>query len=159
MWSHPRIRVLVRGDVCDRVSAAARLGRSRRCGSPCRHRGRSSLFPEAGSCPVGKSRSFLCPLIEDGQRSEVRRFPFLPRHAVTLREDERSEQACADEDSDLSSCIALHAETKVAVEQALLQIGLRENWSPTPLAICDNFWCLSAHALRSDGQRILPWRC
>jgi nucleoside-diphosphate-sugar epimerase len=69
-------------------------------------------------------------LIEESQRAGVDRFVF----ASTCSNYGKMKDADAyvDEDSELSP-VSLYAETKVAVEMALLKSHLGNGWSPTPL--------------------------
>ncbi len=134
VWSHPEFE-FVRGDVCDRVTRQHALAGvdavvhlAAIVGDPA-----CSRKPDLARS-VNLEASFA--LIEDGQRSEVRRFIFASTCSNYGKMKDPNKHV--DEDSDLSP-VSLYAETKVAVEQALLQIGLRENWSPTPLRFATIF--------------------
>lgn len=75
-------------------------------------------------------------LIKDSQSAGVERFVF----ASTCSNYGRMKDAnhYVDEESELSP-VSLYAETKVAVEKALLATGSGEAWSPTPLRFATIF--------------------
>ena len=69
-------------------------------------------------------------LIEESQRAGVRRFIFASTCSNYGKMRDASQYV--DEDSELRP-ISLYAETKVAVEIALLRTGVKNGWCPTPL--------------------------
>lgn len=69
-------------------------------------------------------------LIEESQRAGVQRFIFASTCSNYGKMSEADQYV--DEES-LLSPVSLYAETKVAVEKALLQSGRRDGWCPTPL--------------------------
>jgi nucleoside-diphosphate-sugar epimerase len=74
-------------------------------------------------------------LIEDSQRAGVSRFVFA---STCSNYGKMKDVAYVDETSELSP-VSLYAETKVAVEQALLQSAGRDGWCPTPLRFATIF--------------------
>ena len=74
-------------------------------------------------------------LIEDSQRAGVGRFVFA---STCSNYGKMKDVAYVDESSELSP-VSLYAETKVAVEQALLQSAGRSGWCPTPLRFATIF--------------------
>ncbi len=75
-------------------------------------------------------------LIEESKRAGVRRFLF----ASTCSNYGKMKDAdkYVDEETELSP-VSLYAETKVAVEKALLASGHNEGWSPTPMRFATIF--------------------
>ena len=69
-------------------------------------------------------------LIEESRRAEVRRFIFASTCSNYGKMKDTDQYV--DEESELSP-VSLYAETKVAVEMALLQSGCNDGWCPTPL--------------------------
>jgi nucleoside-diphosphate-sugar epimerase len=69
-------------------------------------------------------------LIEESKRAGVKRFIFASTCSNYGKMKDPTQ--FVDEDSDLSP-VSLYAETKVAVEKALLQSGTNGAWCPTPL--------------------------
>lgn len=69
-------------------------------------------------------------LMAESQSAGVKRFIFASTCSNYGRMKDPSQYV--DEDSDLSP-VSLYAETKVAVERALLESGRTEHWCPTPL--------------------------
>jgi len=74
-------------------------------------------------------------LIEDSQRAGIGRFVFA---STCSNYGKMKDVAYVDETSELSP-VSLYAETKVAVEQALLQSAGRNGWCPTPLRFATIF--------------------
>ena len=90
-------------------------------------------------------------LIEESQRAGVSRFLFAS--TCSNYGKMRDTNQYVDEESELRP-VSLYAETKVAVEKALL-----EEWSQWGMvsdahAVRDHLWRIAAHAIRSDGERI-----
>lgn len=75
-------------------------------------------------------------LIEESRRAGVQRFVFASTCSNYGRMADPSKYV--DEESDLSP-VSLYAETKVAVEKALLESGSDEKWIPTPLRFATVF--------------------
>lgn len=134
MWCHPGFE-FVHGDVCDRaqlrpalagmdavVHLAAIVGDPACARQPDRARA------------VNLDASLA--LIEESQRAGASRFVF----ASTCSNYGRMKDAdrYVDEDSELSP-VSLYAETKVAVEKALLQSANKEKWCPTLLRFATIF--------------------
>lgn len=134
VWSHPSFEFL-RGSVCDRKAvkeALADIGAvvhlAAIVGDPA-----CSRQPDlARSVNLEASLD----LIEESQRSGVRRFIF----ASTCSNYGKMTDAdrYVDEDSELRP-VSLYAETKVAIEKALLESASRPAWAPTPLRFATVF--------------------
>jgi nucleoside-diphosphate-sugar epimerase len=75
-------------------------------------------------------------LIEESQRSGVKRFVFASTCSNYGKMSDANQYV--DEDSELQP-VSLYAETKVAVEKALLASGRAGDWSPTPLRLATIF--------------------
>ncbi len=83
-------------------------------------------------------------LIAESQSAGVERFIFASTCSNYGKMKNNSQYV--DEDSELSP-VSLYAETKVAVEDTLLQSGLSEHWCPTPLRFATIYGCRRACAL------------
>src|ERR1700733_1181752 len=134
VWSHPCFE-FVRGDVCDRetlhatvagVDAVIHLAAI--VGDPA-----CSRQPDLARA-VNLEASLA--LVEESQRAGVARFLF----ASTCSNYGRMKDAekYVDEETELSP-VSLYAETKVAVERALLESGRSEKWCPTPMRFATIF--------------------
>ncbi len=134
VWSHPRFE-FIRGDICDReimqsavagVDAVIHLAAI--VGDPA-----CSRQPDLARA-VNLQASLA--LIEESQLAGVGRFLF----ASTCSNYGRMKDANSyvDEETELSP-VSLYAETKVAVEKALLRRGRNESWCPTPLRFATIF--------------------
>ena len=134
VWSHPDFD-FVRGDVCDRatlrpavagIDAVVHLAAI--VGDPA-----CSRQPDLARA-VNLQASLN--LIEESKRAGVRRFLF----ASTCSNYGKMKDAdkYVDEETELSP-VSLYAETKVAVEKALLASGHNEGWSPTPMRFATIF--------------------
>jgi len=75
-------------------------------------------------------------LIEESQRSGIRRFIFASTCSNYGKMSDASKYV--DEESELQP-VSLYAETKVAVEKALLSSGRHGDWCPTPLRFATIF--------------------
>jgi nucleoside-diphosphate-sugar epimerase len=134
VWSHPGFE-FVHGDLCDRARRQAAVTGmdavvhlAAMVGDPA-----CARQPDlARSVNLQASLAF----IEESQQAGVRRFVF----ASTCSNYGRMKDAdqYVDEDSELSP-VSLYAETKVAVEKALLQSANKQNWYPTPLRFATIF--------------------
>ena len=128
VWCHPEFQ-LIRGDICDRATVRTAVS------------GRDAVVHLAAV--VGDPACSRQPdlaratnldaslaLIEESQNAGVRRFIF----ASTCSNYGKMKNAdqYVDEESELSP-ISLYAETKVAVEMALLRSRHNDSWCPTPL--------------------------
>jgi nucleoside-diphosphate-sugar epimerase len=134
VWSHPSFK-FVRGDVCDRETLQAAVSGvdavihlAAIVGDPA-----CSRQPDLARA-VNLEASLA--LIEESQRAGVVRFLF----ASTCSNYGRMKDAekYVDEETELSP-VSLYAETKVAVERALLQSGRSEKWCPTPMRFATIF--------------------
>ena len=134
VWSHPGFE-FVRGDICDRamlqsavagIEAVVHLAAV--VGDPA-----CSRQPDLARA-VNLQGSLA--LIEESQRAGVSRFLF----ASTCSNYGKMKDAnkYADEETELSP-VSLYAETKVAVEKALLQSGRNGRWCPTPMRFATIF--------------------
>jgi nucleoside-diphosphate-sugar epimerase len=77
-------------------------------------------------------------LIEESQRAGVSRFLFASTCSNYGKMKDASGNGYVNEESELSP-VSLYAETKVAVERALLQSSHNGNWSPTPMRFATVF--------------------
>jgi nucleoside-diphosphate-sugar epimerase len=134
VWSHPCFE-FVRGDVCDRETLQAAVAGvdavihlAAIVGDPA-----CSRQPDLARA-VNLHASLA--LIEESRRAGVVRFLF----ASTCSNYGRMKDAekYVDEETDLSP-VSLYAETKVAVERALLESGRSEEWCPTPMRFATIF--------------------
>lgn len=134
VWSHPDFE-FVRGDVCDRkamsdalngIDAVVHLAAI--VGDPA-----CSRQPDLAHS-VNLEASLA--LIEESRRAKVRRFIFASTCSNYGKMKDPSQYV--DETSELSP-VSLYAETKVAVEQALLASHGHADWSPTPLRFATVF--------------------
>jgi nucleoside-diphosphate-sugar epimerase len=127
-WCHPGFE-FVRGDIRDRATVKAAVS------------GRDAVVHLAaivGDPACGRNPDLArtvnldasLQLIEESKQAGVARFVF----ASTCSNYGRMKDAdrYVDEESELRP-VSLYAETKVAVEMALLKSGLSDGWSPTPL--------------------------
>ncbi|MGA7294799.1 MAG: NAD(P)-dependent oxidoreductase [Terriglobales bacterium] len=128
VWCNPGFE-FVRGDICDRATVRTAVS------------GRDAVVHLAAI--VGDPACARKPdlaratnldaslaLIEESQRSGVGRFIFASTCSNYGKMKDASEYV--DEESDLSP-VSLYAETKVAVEMALLKSANGNDWCPTPL--------------------------
>ncbi|HEY1576109.1 MAG TPA: NAD(P)-dependent oxidoreductase [Terracidiphilus sp.] len=134
VWGHPGFE-FIRGDVRDSETVRAAVsGRdavvhlAAIVGDPA-----CSRNPELARA-INLDASLA--LIEESQHAGVERFIF----ASTCSNYGKMKDATqyVDEDSELSP-VSLYAETKVAVEMALLRSGLRDGWCPTSLRFATIF--------------------
>jgi nucleoside-diphosphate-sugar epimerase len=134
VWSHPNFQ-FVRGDVCDRemvqtalsgIDAVVHLAAI--VGDPA-----CSRKPDLARA-VNLEASLA--LIEESRRAGVSRFIFASTCSNYGKMTDAS--AFVDEESELRP-VSLYAETKVAVEKALLASGGNGKWCPTPLRFATIF--------------------
>lgn len=128
VWCHPGFE-FIRGDIRDRTTVRAAVSGQNAVvhlaavvGDPA-----CSREPDAARA-INLDASLS--LIEESRHAGVERFVF----ASTCSNYGKMKDAnqYVDEKSDLSP-ISLYAETKVAVETALLESGRKNGWCPTPL--------------------------
>ena len=135
VWSHPDFE-FVRADVCDRASARAAVDGM----DAVVHLAAIVGDPACARNPVLARATNLdssLALIEESQRAGVSRFIFASTCSNYGKMSDSSKYV--DEESELSP-VSLYAETKVAVEKALLQsAGHSSDWSPTPLRFATVF--------------------
>ena len=149
VWCHPGFE-FVRGDIRDRATVRAAVS------------GRDAVVHLAAV--VGDPACARQPdlaratnldaslaLIEESQRAGVGRFIF----ASTCSNYGKMKDAnqYVDEESELSP-VSLYAETKVAVETALLSERSQQWLVPDAVAVLHGLRGIAAHALRPDGERI-----
>lgn len=134
VWSHPNFEFL-RGDLCDRAKLQAAVRGNEAVvhlaaivGDPA-----CARQPDL-ACAVNLQGSLA--LIEESQHAGISRFLF----ASTCSNYGKMKNANrhVDEEAELSP-VSLYAETKVAVEKALLQSGRNGSWCPTPLRFATIF--------------------
>jgi len=128
VWCHPGFE-FVRGDIRDRTTVrAAVLGRdavvhlAAMVGDPA-----CARHPDLARAT---NLDASLALIEESQSAGVARFIFAS--TCSNYGKMRDPNQYVDEESELRP-ISLYAETKVAVEMALLQSGQKDGWCPTPL--------------------------
>jgi len=134
VWSHPDFE-FIRGDICDPavvknavagMSAVVHLAAV--VGDPA-----CARQPEiARAVNLEASRR----LIEASRSAGVQRFVFAS--TCSNYGKMKDPNSYVDEESELTP-VSLYAETKVAVEKALLQSGVADNWCPTPLRFATIF--------------------
>jgi nucleoside-diphosphate-sugar epimerase len=134
VWSHPGFE-FIRGDICDPAKLQAAVAGIEAVvhlaavvGDPA-----CSRQPELARA-VNLQGSLA--LIEESRRAGVSRFLF----ASTCSNYGKMKDAnkYVDEESELIP-VSLYAETKVAVEKALLQSGRNGRWCPTPMRFATIF--------------------
>ena len=134
VWSHPGFE-FIRGDICDLavvkravagVSAVVHLAAV--VGDPA-----CARQPEIARA-VNLDASLK--LIEESRRAGVHRFVFAS--TCSNYGKMKDPNSYVDEESELTP-VSLYAETKVAVEKALLQGGVTDVWCPTPLRFATIF--------------------
>jgi nucleoside-diphosphate-sugar epimerase len=134
VWSHPCFEFL-HGDICDRAKLQVAVAGMEAVVHLAAVVGDPACSVQPDQARATNLQASLA-LIEESQRAGVVRFIF----ASTCSNYGKMKDANAyvDEESALSP-ISLYAETKVAVEKALLQSGSSERWCPTPLRFATIF--------------------
>jgi nucleoside-diphosphate-sugar epimerase len=134
VWSDPGFE-FVRGDICNRATLQSAVAGMEAVvhlaavvGDPA-----CSSQPELARA-VNLQASLA--LIEESQRAEVSRFLFASTCSNYGKMDEAHKYV--DEESELRP-VSLYAETKVAVEKALLQTDHNDRWCPTPMRFATIF--------------------
>src|SRR5882724_1063413 len=134
VWSHPGFE-FIRGDICDPAKLKAAVTGIEAVVHLAAVVGDPACSRQPDLARATNLHASLA-LIEESQRQEVKRFLF----ASTCSNYGKMKDANSyvDENSELSP-VSLYAETKVAIEKALLQSGNRAGWSPTPLRFATIF--------------------
>ncbi len=134
VWSNPAFQ-FIRGDVCDRAKVQSALAGmdavvhlAAIVGDPA-----CSRLPDLARA-VNLESSLA--LIDESRQAGVRRFLFASTCSNYGKMKDSTQYV--DEESELSP-VSLYAETKVAVEKALLASGAGDGWSPTPLRFATVF--------------------
>src|ERR1700735_2601598 len=134
VWSHPSFE-FVHGDICERsklqaavVGIEAVVHLAAVVGDPA-----CSSQPDVARA-VNLQASLA--LIEESQQAGVTRFLFASTCSNYGKMNDADKYV--DEESELRP-VSLYAETKVAVEKALLQSGRNGKWCPTPLRFATIF--------------------
>ena len=134
VWSHPDFE-FVCGDICDRAKLQAAVAGmdavvhlAAVVGDPA-----CSRKPDLARA-VNLQASLA--LIEESQRAGVSRFLFASTCSNYGKMNDTNKYV--DEESELRP-VSLYAETKVAVEMALLESGCNGSWCPTPLRFATIF--------------------
>src|SRR6202521_5908691 len=134
VWSHPYFE-FVSAALCDRASRQAALAGIEAVVHLAAVVGDPACARQPDLARAVNLQSSLA-LIEESQRSGVSRFLF----ASTCSNYGKMKDAnqYVDEDSELSP-VSLYAETKVAVEKALLESSKNGKWYPTPMRFATIF--------------------
>src|SRR5271157_2038084 len=134
VWSHPEFE-FVRGDMCDRAKLQAAVAGIEAVVHLAAVVGDPACSRQPDLARAVNLEGSLA-LIEESQRAGVSRFLF----ASTCSNYGKMKDAnkYLDEESELRP-VSLYAETKVAVEMALLQSGRNGRWSPTPMRFATIF--------------------
>ncbi len=134
VWSNPAFQ-FIRGDICDRAKVQsavtgmdAVVHLAAIVGDPA-----CSRLPDLARA-VNLESSLA--LIDESRRAGITRFLFASTCSNYGKMKDSTQYV--DEESDLSP-VSLYAETKVAVEKALLASGASNGWSPTPLRFATVF--------------------
>lgn len=134
VWSHPAFE-FVHGDICDLATVRTALSGIDGVVHLAAVVGDPACARQPDLARAINLHASLA-LIEESRRAGVGRFLF----ASTCSNYGKMKDAdkYVDEESELSP-VSLYAETKVAVETALLQSGSNERWCPTPLRFATIF--------------------
>jgi nucleoside-diphosphate-sugar epimerase len=134
VWSHPSFE-FVYGDIRDRAKLQAAVAGT----EAVVHLAAVVGDPACSSQPdVARAVNLQASLalIEESQQAEVTRFLFASTCSNYGKMNDPDKYV--DEESELRP-VSLYAETKVAVEKALLQSGRNGKWCPTPLRFATIF--------------------
>lgn len=134
VWSHPDFE-FVRGDVCDRATLRAAVSGNEAVVHLAAVVGDPACSRQPDLARAINLEGSLA-LIEESQRAGVSRFLFASTCSNYGKMKDATEYV--DEESDLSP-VSLYAETKVAVERALLGSNCNDGWCPTPLRFATIF--------------------
>jgi nucleoside-diphosphate-sugar epimerase len=134
VWSHPGLE-FIRGDICDRTKMQAAVAGIEGVVHLAAIVGDPACSRQPDLARAVNLQASLA-LIEESQRQGVERFIF----ASTCSNYGKMKDANSyvNEESELSP-VSLYAESKVAIEKALLQGARKENWCPTPLRFATIF--------------------
>jgi nucleoside-diphosphate-sugar epimerase len=134
VWSHPNFE-FVYADVCDRAEVHAAVTGIEAVVHLAAVVGDPACARQPDLARAINLQASLA-LVEESQRAGVGRFLF----ASTCSNYGKMKDAnkYVDEESELSP-VSLYAETKVAVEKALLQTGGNGRWCPTPMRFATLF--------------------
>jgi nucleoside-diphosphate-sugar epimerase len=134
VWSHPGFE-FIRGDICDPAMVKKAVADM----SAVVHLAAVVGDPACARQPEIARRVNLeasLRLIEESRSGGVQRFVFAS--TCSNYGKMKDPNSYVDEESELTP-VSLYAETKVAVEKALLQSGVTGNWCPTPLRFATIF--------------------
>jgi nucleoside-diphosphate-sugar epimerase len=134
VWSHPSFE-FVHGDICERTKLQAAVAGI----EAVVHLAAVVGDPACSSQPdVARAVNLQASLalIEESQQAGVTRFLFASTCSNYGKMNDPDKYV--DEESELRP-VSLYAETKVAVEKALLQSGRNGKWCPTPLRFATIF--------------------
>lgn len=134
IWAHPCFE-FVRGDICDRASVKAAVAGIEGVVHLAAVVGDPACARQPERARAVNLQASLA-LIEESQRAGVSRFLF----ASTCSNYGKMKDAdkYVDEETELRP-VSLYAETKVAVEKALLQSACAGKWCPTPMRFATIF--------------------
>jgi nucleoside-diphosphate-sugar epimerase len=134
VWCHPGFE-FVRGDICDHAKVRTAISGCEAVVHLAAVVGDPACSRQPDLARAVNLQASLS-LIEESRRAGVERFLF----ASTCSNYGKMKDAdlYVDEESELSP-VSLYAETKVAVETALLQNGKSPGWCPTPLRFATIF--------------------
>ena len=134
VWSHPSFE-FVHGDICERTKRQAAVAGI----EAVVHLAAGVGDPACSSQPdVARAVNLQASLalVEESQQAGVTRFLFASTCSNYGKMNDANKYV--DEESELRP-VSLYAETKVAVEKALLQSGRNGKWCPTPLRFATIF--------------------
>jgi len=134
VWSHPSFE-FVHGDICERTKRQAAVAGI----EAVVHLAAVVGDPACSSQPdVARAVNLQASLalVEESQQAGVTRFLFASTCSNYGKMNDANKYV--DEESELRP-VSLYAETKVAVEKALLQSGRNGKWCPTPLRFATIF--------------------
>lgn len=134
VWCHPNFE-FIRGDICDRALVRTALSNMQAVVHLAAVVGDPACSRQPDLARAVNLEASLA-LIEDGRRTGVGRFLFAS--TCSNYGKMKNPESYVDEESELSP-VSLYAETKVAIENALLQSGSGPGWCPTPLRFATIF--------------------
>jgi nucleoside-diphosphate-sugar epimerase len=134
VWSHPSFEFW-RGDMCDRTKLQAAVAGIEAVVHLAAVVGDPACSRQPDLARAVNLQGSLA-LIEESQQAGVSRFLFASTCSNYGKMKDATEYL--DEESELSP-VSLYAETKVAVEKALLQSGHNGRWCPTPMRFATIF--------------------
>jgi nucleoside-diphosphate-sugar epimerase len=134
VWCHPGLE-FVHGDVCDRTQLQAAVTGMEAVVHLAAVVGDPACARQPDLARAVNLQASLA-LIEESQRAEVSRFLFASTCSNYGKMKDTNKYV--DEETELSP-VSLYAETKVAVEKALLQSSRNGKWCPTPMRFATIF--------------------